>query len=800
MNDPVFDILTEAFGDTYRLERELPGGGMSRVFVLHDKTLSREIVVKILSPALAATISVERFRREILMAAGLQHPNIVPVLAAGEARGLPYLSMPYVDGESLAVRLGTGIRPTTREIVSIMRDVARALAFAHERGVVHRDIKPGNILLSAGAAVVTDFGVAKALSSARSEGASWHSKTSLTGTGISLGTYPYMAPEQALGDPDVDARADLYSLGATAYEMITGTPPFADRSPRAMLAARVSGEMPSFPETASPALVEIIKSCLAGDPSARPSSAGEVIDSLDAMPTTGSAEYAAIPRKRPRRKLALIVGALVVAAAVALGAWKSRTGIALLPGEPAVRTLAIMPFTNIGPDSTAAYLAAGMTSAVASTLVRAAQFKVIAPNGQPAGQSPVDLARKLNATLLLQGEVQRSGDRLRVTAQLTRASDGVTEWSQVYDQNVQDLFATQDSLSSAIASAVTRSGSRGGASTVVGTATPEHTIAPELYDLYTRGQYELEHRGEQGLRRAIADFTTVTRQAPTFSPGWSRLSEAYSLLPLYANNVADSISTLALRAAENAVRLDSTSAHAHAARALALDVNWRWDDAEDDFQRALEIAPRDPLIQEWYGEQLLVRGKLAPAVIHLTRASRLDPSSSIIQGSLAVALARAGLAQPAMKSADSAVKLDPSLPTVHFMRGAVSLYGGNAAAALPSLQRAVLLDSNGTMSLGFLGYAYARAGDQTRARAAMARLARMPQQNGRDIAIARIRIGLADTTGAIAALSSALQRRDPFFYNESLGAPPFASLAGNPAYEKMTETIHLDGGRGPSTR
>src|SRR5688572_30148123 len=211
----------------YTLERELGGGGMSRVFVANERKLGRRVVIKVLTPELAATLSTERFQREIQVAASLQQANIVPVLTAGEADGMPWFTMPFVEGESLRARLTRGPL-SEREAISVLRDVARALIYAHERGIVHRDIKPDNVLISGEAAVVTDFGIAKAISAARTNGD--RNATGITQVGTSLGTPAYMAPEQAAGDPDMDHRADIYAFGCLAFELLAGRPPFTDTS------------------------------------------------------------------------------------------------------------------------------------------------------------------------------------------------------------------------------------------------------------------------------------------------------------------------------------------------------------------------------------------------------------------------------------------------------------------------------------------------------------------------------------------------------------------------------------------
>jgi serine/threonine protein kinase len=289
------DQLQRALGDAYLLERELGGGGMSRVFLAHERALGRKVVVKVLLPELAAGVNVERFRREIQLAAQLQHPHIVPLLSAGEAEGLPYFIMPFVTGESLRARVAREGEFPIAETVRILRDVVSALAYAHAYGVIHRDVKPDNVLLSGGVAVVTDFGVAKAVTA--SAGAS--GSTGLTSLGMALGTPAYMAPEQATASPNIDHRADIYSLGIVAYEILTGTPPFSGRSAQQVLAAQVVEE-PELVERRRPAippmLATLVRECLAKRPADRPQTAAQVMHVLDAIatPSGGTAATTAV--------------------------------------------------------------------------------------------------------------------------------------------------------------------------------------------------------------------------------------------------------------------------------------------------------------------------------------------------------------------------------------------------------------------------------------------------------------------------------------------------------------------------
>ena len=324
--------LQRTLGDAYLLGRELGGGGMSRVFEAEEVRLKRKVAIKVLSPELAQGISVSRFEREIQTAAALQQANIVPVLSAGDTDGLPFYTMPFVDGESLRARLVRGPL-AVNEVIGVLRDVSKALAYAHRQGVVHRDIKPDNVLLSEGTAVVTDFGIAKALAAAkrggRPEGDSPNnvSESALTQIGTSIGTPAYMAPEQAAGDPDIDHRADIYSLGAMAYELLAGRPVFADRTAARMLAAHMSEVPRPIAELRAdvPApLADLVMRCLAKDPNDRPQTATDIVRVLENI-TSGSGMQAMPPvlfggPGMLRKALAIYAAAFIAVAILAKAA------------------------------------------------------------------------------------------------------------------------------------------------------------------------------------------------------------------------------------------------------------------------------------------------------------------------------------------------------------------------------------------------------------------------------------------------------------------------------------------------
>jgi serine/threonine-protein kinase len=473
----VTDLLAELqahFADRYDVERELGGGGMSRVFVARDLKLDRRVVIKLLPPHVTATISVERFKREIMLAAGLQHPNIVPVLNAGEFGDLPYFVMPFIEGESIRTRMARGPL-SVRETVTVLKDVVRALSFAHNRGIIHRDIKPDNVLLSAGAAVVTDFGVAKAITASRQAGARSAAPT-ITGMGTSLGTPAYMAPEQAAADPALDHRADLYALGVVAYELLTGAPPFHGRTPQALLAAQLS-EAPKPLRTrrydVPPPLDALIMQCLEKEPAKRPKTANEVLRALDDPGMFASDAYpAAEAPDRKRRRMLTTAGGVLALAIAAVAAWHfgappseadappsdptlapPAAGVAVAP-----RSIAVFPLSPVGGDTRAREAAEGVTSELTTALARIPGVRVssqtTAASLRDSVRTPADVARALSVTMLVEGTVQRSGQRLRISVRLIDVANDSTVWANSFDGSPDDALAVQDTAVQAVAAAV----------------------------------------------------------------------------------------------------------------------------------------------------------------------------------------------------------------------------------------------------------------------------------------------------------------------------------------------------------
>ncbi|MEO7998162.1 MAG: serine/threonine-protein kinase [Gemmatimonadaceae bacterium] len=450
MTDTIKARLTAAVADRYTVERELGGGGMSRVFVAMEHSLGRRVVIKTLpEDATFGNAAAERFRREILTAARIEHANIVPVLAAGDIEGVPYFVMPWVDGDSLRQLMQRGRVPLPLA-VSILRDVARALAAAHAHGIVHRDIKPENILISGGAARVTDFGVAKALSAATQSGSSENATAQMTGLGMSIGTPAYMAPEQLAADPSLNHRADIYAWGLVAYELLSGKYPFEGMSGAGLMQAQLSTNPPAL-TTREPivptGLSDLVARTLAKDPAQRPQSANELVQALDDSAVTSSGESNRADTrssdgdksgagKSSSRKWGAVIAIAIIATGAGFGAWKINQTLV----STSDKVIAVAPFKVSGAVQPVHYLREGVADLMVPQLASIDSMHPVSSRQmfdswrRAAGSMDVDLeesealktAAKLGAGQLVLGTIAGTAQNLVISASLKRVRNGAT--------------------------------------------------------------------------------------------------------------------------------------------------------------------------------------------------------------------------------------------------------------------------------------------------------------------------------------------------------------------------------------
>jgi serine/threonine protein kinase/tetratricopeptide (TPR) repeat protein len=601
--------LSAALAERYTIGRELGRGGMATVYLAHDRKHDRQVALKLLHPELAASLGTERFLQEIRTTAKLTHPYILPLHDSGEADGLLYYVMPYVEGESLRQRLIRERQLPLDDALRIACDVAGALACAHDHGVVHRDIKPENILLSGGEAVVADFGIARAITAAGGD--------RLTETGLAMGTVAYMSPEQSAADRELDGRSDVYSLGCVLYEMLAGQPPFTGSTAQAIVARRLSEPVPLLRHVREQVPVPVeqaVMKALAKVPADRFSSATRFAEAL-------AAASRPVPQRGvPRRAVVWAVLALLLASVAGYFALRSRPTPSSLSTPIA---LAVLPFQAVASTEPVDFLSVGIPDAIITRLANVRQMRVRPTSAVLRYQhQPVDAAeagRALSADYVLTGTVQRAAERVRVNVQLLRAVDGVPLWGERYDLARQDLLTLQDSIAAQVASALE----------VRMTAAEQERVYRRYtenigaFETYMRGRLELARGTKEGALAAILAFENALRQDSTYPLARAGLAMASADMHLRFASGGDvhQWGERARREAQQALALDSNLAETHEALAAVYrKTEFNWERTIEESQRALALNPSLELPYYYLASALYHLGLLQSADSVLSQA------------------------------------------------------------------------------------------------------------------------------------------------------------------------------------
>jgi TolB-like protein/Tfp pilus assembly protein PilF len=774
--------LQESLGSAYTIERELGDGGMSRVFVADEAALGRRVVVKLLPTELMGGVSIARFHREISLAARLQHPHLVPLLAAGEVDGQPYYTMPFVEGESLRARLSHGELPIA-ETISILRDVARALEYAHGKGVTHRDIKPDNVLLAGRSAVVTDLGVAKAISDAAA------TSGTMTSAGVALGTPTYMSPEQAAADPTTDHRADIYAFGMMAYEMLAGHAPFAGRSTQAVFAAHAV-EVPADIALMRPAtptrLAELVMRCIAKKPGDRPQTAADVANELETIATPGDGSgsrrvSAATPTSVGSRRAIFIAAGLLVVGAIGLSAfWGARGGVS----ADAIRSIAVLPFENKSGDTTFDYLQDGVTDQVRDALNAIPELTVKARSSsqQMKGRDAREIGSKLGVGAVLQGTVSGSSTRLHVTAELVRTSDDAALWSATFEGRPSELLGMQDTIRRAVSGKL-RLVSTAQASPRLAAHGARGTDDPEAYDLMLRGRHALDRTD---FTRAEAFFRQALARDPNFARARAFLAVAQAALPLMGVGPLDSIDVEVRRNAAAALAADSTIIESYIAESNAIGNDLHFAESIAPLERAIRIDSNHVDLLTAYGLTLAMVGRIPAAVAVLRRVHERDPLSVSGMGIYGYTLALSGRLDEGISQVRAALALDPNEVILNRGFGYLLGFAGQPDSALAHFERAYRIDSTNFGGRANLIFGYAltgRWGDARRDRAVLQR-SRGGHSANFDLMTSDIAFGEYDK--AMSDLERAVDAREPMLWINSLPCDPtFDPLKSNPRFSRV---------------
>ena len=622
--------LAAALADRYRIERELGAGGMATVYLAEDLKHQRKVAVKVLREDLTASLGGGRFLREIKIAAQLQHPNILPLLDSGEADGFLFYVMPYVAGQSLRERLGREGELPVHEAVRLITEVVDALAHAHEHGVVHRDIKPDNVMLSGRHALVTDFGVAKAISEATG-------RNTVTTLGVAVGTPSYMSPEQAAADPNIDHRSDIYAVGVMAYELLTGRPPFTGGTPQQVLAAHLTEapdpvvkKRPAIP----PTLDAIILRCLAKRPADRFQSAQDLLAQLEplATPSGGMTPAATRPMpaatvdaaaRRPLPRWAIAAVGLVIVAGGGLFAFRR---FADGRSTANAQSVAVLPFENVGGDSANVAFTDGIQGEILTDLTRLAALQVTSRASvleyRKTAKPVKQIGAELGVRTLLQGQVQRAGNQVHVTVQLVDAPSDRQIWAESYNRELtaQNVFTIQGDIARNVADALRAS------------FTPTQTAAAEKPPTSNLAALDWYHRGQQMFekRSGAADDTSSTRAFEravaldsTFAQAWAGLAVSRSW-QVRTGTTTDTVP--ARTALDRALALDPSSSETLIAQAyFEYYARGDYDAALGHFKAVAAARPNDVEAIAGVGYIARRRGRWDEALAAEQKVIVLDP-------------------------------------------------------------------------------------------------------------------------------------------------------------------------------
>jgi len=792
-------VVGGTFDGRYQVTEELGKGGMGRVYKAYDTEIREHVALKVLNPEIAADESiVERFRNELKFARRVSHRNVCRMFDLGRAGDTTYISMEYVSGEDLKTLLRRIGHLPAGKAVHFAGQVAEGLAEAHRLGVIHRDLKPQNIMIDReGSARIMDFGIARAL---KTKG--------ITDPGMIIGTPDYMAPEQFEGK-DADQRTDIYALGAILYEMLTSGPPFEGETPL-VVAMKHKTERPRDPRETNAqvpeALSRLILRCLEKEREKRFQSAEEVLADLRAIgrqiPSTGVTSGGVTKTLRFRMKrplrLGLIAAGILIVAAAGYFIFGRKGKAEGMPGGAAVAlsayksSLAVLPFEDLSSLKDQEAFSSGITDDLITKLSTIGQLKVISRQSvmrfKSADKDIREIGKELGVENILEGSIQREKDNIRVNVKLTRAQDGANLWGETYDRKVESIFMVQDEISRAVVNALRIELVAGQDYMLV----KRYTQDPDAYNLYLEGRVEGEKRTEAGLKRSIELFQEAVGKDPKFALAYAGIADVYSMSArLGLARPADSYPR-AKEAAEKALQIDDTLAEGYIALALIkYSYDWNWLDAEIDFNWAIGLNPNYASAYQYYGTLLANLGRFDEAMAKFEKARELDPSSLPIKASIATLFYYTRQYDEAIRVWREIQKADPSIHWVSYYLGLAYLQKGSANKALKAFEDAARKPGGST--LGSVGRAcvYAATGKREKAEAELQALVeRSKQAYVPFYYMATISAALGDKDQAFEYLAMSYAERDA----EKLFLkfdPQMDPLRDDPRFDDWLEKMNL---------
>ncbi|MDQ6690685.1 MAG: tetratricopeptide repeat-containing serine/threonine-protein kinase [Gemmatimonadota bacterium] len=741
--------LANTLADRYTIERVLGHGGMATVHLAEERKHKRKVAIKVLKQEFGASVGAERFLREIGIAARLSHPHIVPLIDSGESDGSLYYVSPYIAGGSLRERLNRDRKISIDDALRIVHEVGAALDYAHRNGFVHRDVKPENILFADDHALLADFGIAHVAASTSDE--------PLTLGGLALGTPEYMSPEQASGETEIGVAGDVYGLACVFYEMLAGEPPFRGATPRATMAKQVTEKarpLRILRPDAPAGFERVLEKALAKDPVQRFPS---VVDFCDALSRA---------RLEPNR-----------------------------PFAAATRTIAVLPFVNSSPDPDNEYLSDGITDELINALAKVEGLRVASRTSVFALKGKAQDVRAIGALLeaseVLEGSVRRSGENLRITAQLTSTDDGRLVWSERYDRKLHDVFAIQDEIARTIVTTLRATSF----ADIAPAPTNRHTENVQAYGLYLRGRYAWNKRTSEGVFEGIKYFEEAIALDPTYALAYTGLADSYSLHIDYRNVPVHEGHKKAKFYARKAIELDDALAEAHASLAWSLFV-YDWDKAAAarEFRRAIALDAQYAPAHQWYAFMLASQGKFDEALLEAHTAQENDPSSVSVRRSLGYCYVYARKYEQARYHLSRAIAMNPTAEESYRIQGLILTLLGEYPEAERTLREALDLASPGsTYTKATLAYSLARGGNTSIAAQVRDELLEKRKHDYvSPVELATVNCGLGDVEQAIDWCEQAAEERRGWVMYLAVH-PVVDPLRGEPRFQALVRKMGLDG-------
>jgi serine/threonine protein kinase/tetratricopeptide (TPR) repeat protein len=779
----------------YRIVEKLGAGGMGEVYRARDEQLKRDVAVKILPDSQGSAEAGKKLLREAQSASALNDPHICIIHEVGEAGGRHFIVMELVEGRPLNSLIPPeGLRPDL--VVRYGAQIAAALAHAHDRGIIHRDIKTANVVITpSGQVKVLDFGLAKLYGDHKLADVTRSIQSATNATAV-VGTLPYIAPEVLRGE-EADARSDIWSLGVTLFEMSTGNRPFRGQTSYELTSGILREPLPPLPPQLPPGLRAIIERCLEKEPGHRYQRAGEVRAALEAVHTQPASSSSTVPVSvtpliSAKRSLWIssVIGLAVLAAALfAANVGGSRDRVFHRAPAPGIHSLAVLPLENLSGDPQQQYFADGMTEELTTELSQVSSLRIVSRTSamryKGMRKSVPEIARELNVDAVVEGSVEREGDRVRITAQLIQGPTDTHLWAKGYERDFRDSLRLQDEVARAIVAEIQLK------------LTPQEearfarneVIDPEAHEDYLRGLFYLNRRNGPDERKAIELFRAAIKKEPAYAAAYASLAEAYRSLIYNSNAAPADVFPQSKAAANRALEIDGQLAEAHASLGFDLAYyDWDWASAEREFQTALRLNPNSSFAHRNYGHFLRQEGKVEESIREGRRAVELDPVSAAGSFTLAQSLYEARRYEEAVSELRKTLDLEPRLWPAHLYLGKTLAEQGRFQDAVEELEKAGDFTAEPHATIG---YVYGRMGRKADARKVIADL--QEQSKKEYIAstnFARIYIGLGDKNQAFAWLEKGYQQRD-FWLTFIKGDPTFDTLRSDPRLQDLLRRIHL---------